>query len=56
MEKFNAKQIEQFLQIEREIIGSADHHEIANRGNIWGEDGDTVSGITITTSLAVAGV
>jgi len=56
MEKFNANQIEQFLQIEKEVTGSADHHEIVNKGNIWGEDVDTVSGITITTSLAVAGV
>lgn len=53
MEKLNAHQIEQFLHVEREIIGSADHYEIANRGNILGDDGDTVSSITITTSFAV---
>ena len=52
MEKFNAYQIEQFLKIEREIIGSADHHEIASKGNIWGDGGDTVSSISITTSFA----
>lgn len=53
MDKFNAYQIEQFLQIEKQVIGSADHYEIANRENFWGEDKDTISGITITTSLAI---
>lgn len=56
MEKLNAYQIEQFLQIEREIIGSADHQEIANKGNIWSDESDTVSSISITTSFAIAGI
>lgn len=56
MEKFNVNQIEQFLQIEKEVIGSADHHELANNENVFGDDVDTVSGITITTTLAITGV
>ncbi len=48
--------MEQFLQIEREIIVTSDHHEIANKGNIWSDESDTVSSISITTSFAVAGI
>jgi len=55
MDNFNANQIEQFLQVEKLVIGSADHYEIAQRENFWGDDKDTISGITITTSLAVLG-
>lgn len=43
MEKFNAHQIEQFLQIEKEVICSADHIEIANKGKFWSDERDTVS-------------
>ncbi|MEN5196966.1 hypothetical protein [Sphingobacterium faecium] len=55
MEKFNTHEIEQFLQIDKEVIGSADHYEIANKGGIWGGEQDTVSSMTITTSLVVSG-
>lgn len=54
MEKLNAYQIEEFLKIEREVTGSADHYE-ANFVGIWGGNGDTVSSMTITTSLRTAG-
>ncbi len=53
MEKFNANQIEQFLFIGKEVTGSADHIEVLNRDNFWGDHGDTVSGITLTTTLVV---
>lgn len=52
MEKFNVYQIEQFLNLEREVLSSADHMEVANRGNFWGDhEDDTISSMTITTSM-----
>ncbi|WP_166670735.1 hypothetical protein [Olivibacter sp. XZL3] len=56
MEKFTAEQIEQFLKVDRVVTGSADHHAVANGGGFLDEDGDTVSGITITTSFVAGGI
>lgn len=52
MEMLNKNQIEQFLHIEREVVQSADHVDVANRDRLWWiGDQETISGLTITTSM-----
>lgn len=49
MEKFSKEQIEQFLKIEKEIIGSADHSAISNKG-FWGDEEEGGGTITLLTT------
>jgi len=52
MEHFNLHQIEQFLQLQLEIVGSADHLKASNDSQFWGDrEKDTISSMTITTSM-----
>lgn len=51
MEMLNKNQIERFLQIEREVVCSADHVDVANRDKLWWTEEETISGLTITTSM-----
>lgn len=55
MEKLNKNQIDQFLNITKEVTASADHVEISNRENLWigTETGVTV---TLTTSMTTTGI
>ncbi|SKB88658.1 hypothetical protein SAMN05660226_03624 [Parapedobacter luteus] len=53
MEMLNKNQIEQFLQIEREVVCSADHIENSNYGNFWGEV-EGLYTITLTTSMTTS--
>ncbi|MNE86694.1 hypothetical protein D3C87_712670 [compost metagenome] len=50
MENFSSEQIEQFLKIEDEIIGSADHFAITQKG-IFDDilDGDGITQLTTKT-------
>lgn len=52
MEKLNKNQIDQFLNITKEVTASADHVEVSNSVNFWDEDA-TISGLTFTTSLGI---
>ena len=49
MEKFSQEQIEQFLIIEKEIIGSADHFVISNKGVFDEIDGEGITRLTTKT-------
>lgn len=56
MEKLDANQIEQFLKIERDVTGSADHIEVANKSKLWSGEDDTVSSMTITSTMIGGGI
>lgn len=49
MEKFSQEQIEQFLIIEKEIIGSADHFAITNKAIFDDLDGEGITRLTTQT-------
>lgn len=55
MEKLNKNQIDQFLNITKEVTASADHIEISNRENLWGGE-ETGITVTLTTSMTTTGV
>jgi len=50
MEKLNKNQIDQFLNIKKEVTASADHIAISSYGNLWGGI-ETDHTVTITTSV-----
>jgi len=54
MKELTKNQIDQFLKIEKEVVASADHIEVSNSGNLWGEN-ETVHTITLTTSMTTTG-
>jgi len=49
MERFNIEQISQFLTVEKVGICSADHREVREGTDFWG-DTETISGMTISTT------
>ncbi|WP_343557250.1 hypothetical protein [Sphingobacterium sp.] len=51
MEKLSLEEIEKYLTIDKEIIGSANSSN--SKKGIWDEDGDTISSITQTSTMLI---
>ncbi|WP_181390693.1 hypothetical protein [Sphingobacterium athyrii] len=49
MENFSKEQLEQFLKIEKQIIGNADHVAISKKGIFDDLDGEGVTQMTTKT-------
>ncbi|GGG73788.1 hypothetical protein GCM10007415_01430 [Parapedobacter pyrenivorans] len=49
MKRFSNELLDKFLKLEKETLCSADHRALREGDGFWG-DGDTISGMTISTT------